>query len=68
MLPLVSLKPPIESDALLLSGNLKILAGPLPAKFARHDLHKAAVGLHKVVIDQASAVHTNLEHISLIRS
>ncbi len=65
---IVSLKPPIESDALLLSGNLKILTGPDPAKFARHDLHKAAVGLHEVVIDQASAVHSNLKHISLICS
>ena len=56
-----SLKPPIESDVVLLSGSLKILTGPCPTKIAGHDLHKAAVWLHEVVIDEPCPMHANLE-------
>ena len=58
---LVCLKPPVESDVLLIGGSFEILTGPGPAKFAGHDFHKAAIWLHEVVVDQAGAMHANLK-------
>ena len=54
------LKPPIESDVLLLSRSLEVLTGPFPTKVAGHDLHKAAVWLHEVVIDEPCPMHADL--------
>ena len=61
VLLLVRLKPPIKSHALHLSGRLEVLAGPNPAKITRHDLYKAAIWHHEVVVDQASTMHASLK-------
>ena len=67
-LVLFCLQPPVEGDALLLSWSLEVLTGPLPTKLAGHDLHKAAVWLHEVVVDEPCSMHANLRHRHTVRT
>ena len=58
---LMCLEPPIKSDALHVSWGLEVLAGPNPTKITGHDLHKAAVWCHEIVVDQTSTMQANLK-------
>ena len=64
VLAVFGLQPPIKRDELLLSRRLEVLTWPCPTELAWHDLHKTAVGLHEVVVDQAGTMHANLQQTS----
>ena len=62
----VGLDLPGEDDVLLLGGDLKGKVVELPAKHAGQDLNEAGVGLHEVVVDQASTMHPHLQPYMLV--